>query len=125
MMRLMRGVLLGLLLAGLPSAAFAADPSLRECTKTFSVGTNTRSQISTKPAKLCSMSCISRVANGWGAAWDAQATTYESNGIAQVVGETGAATLGNSAALDPFPRYTNYGLMIETVNSYCTGTWVD
>ena len=106
--------------------AFAADPTL-ECTKTFSV-TDTaapgegRSILSTTPAKLCAMDCLSTAANGWGAAVDYPDST-DSHAQAKYVAEKGAATSGDSTGTGETARFTDFGLMIQAVNSVCTGSW--
>ena len=125
-MRTLQVVLVGAVLLGASAPVFAADQSLRECTKTFSVGPSEPQGVvlSRRPSKICSMDCLATATNGWGAVIDSP-DGLQTHAQAVYAVEKGAATAGDSTGTGAVARYTNFGLTLQTVNAVCTGSWVD
>lgn len=117
------------LLGGFGPPAFAIDPHLGQCTKTFETDASGYLLLSTNPAKLCSLDCLARSASGWAAAWDSptqdgtHADTTDQQAV--VVAEKGSASAGDSTGTGETARYTDFGLLIETSGCLATGSWQD
>lgn len=128
-MRRLIGWLLGAVLLGASPMAWAFDPTLGECTKTFEVGPSEIDSITTTSAKLCSLDCLATGANGWVAAWDTPNSAETNAGVrdaqAKLFVEKGSATAGDSSSTGAIARFTEFGLTIQTFNCRATGSYRD
>lgn len=120
---------LGLLLVAPPAFAQAPDQGLKRCTQVTLVsdangGDETLSDLSDTPSIVCSVDFVATSANGFFRLVDSPDDTI-THAQARTVGEGGAATAGNPAAVyyGELGRLTHFGLEAEVVGGYAVVHW--
>lgn len=124
-MRQLRIVLSAFVVVGISPSVWAADPSLRECTKVTHVKSGAGlTTLSSKNSKVCAVTCLATTALGTVAVYDSP-TASTTHGQAVVVWEEGAAVAGDSHSAPHLALYTNYGLYVDADRCDATVAWVD
>lgn len=118
-------VLVAVLLLSLPRGGWAADGCTR-ISEVISVAGGTRTDLSDRPVRICSVEFIATASNGWAQLYDSPDDT-PTHGQAYNLAEPGAATSGNSVFgwFGESGKTSRYGLDVETQGGRVIIHWAD